>query len=217
MAVSSTNMSDSSAPSLMPRSASTRSARATKRARSTGRSDCSLAAKTWAVTAAAGEAELGGQPMARSRGFHCRRQGSRCPRQLRRLAGANDPGTDAAGLGGAVVRGDDLAHDAVAYDITLSELDKGDPFDLAEQFLELQQPGTAACDVDLGHVTGHDHLLCQSRCASEHLHLFRGRVLSFIEDHEASVECAASHEGKRGTSIAPRSSSRWVPSGSSMS
>ena len=54
-------------------------------------------------------------------------------------AGAHYPGPDAARLGGAVVGGHDLAHDAVADDVGLAEMDERDPLDLAEQLLELEQ------------------------------------------------------------------------------
>ena len=115
-----------------------------------------------------------------------------------RHARASGPGTNDAGLGGAVVGGDDLANDAVANDIALPEMDERDPFDLAEQLLEVEQARNGPRDVDLGHVAGHDHLCAEADPGQEHLHLFRGCVLSLVEDDEASVERAASHEGERG-------------------
>src|SRR5262249_61561275 len=101
-------------------------------------------------------------------------------------------------LGVPLVRLDDPLHELVTDDVLVGELDERDAVDRREDLAHLDQAGCLlARQVDLGHVPGHDHLRAEAEPGQEHLHLFRRRVLCLVEDHEAVVEGAPAHEGKR--------------------
>ena len=80
------------------------------------------------------------------------------------------------------------------------------------------QARAAAGDVDLGDVAGDDRLGAEADPGEEHLHLLGRGVLRLVEDDEARRSSVRPRMNASGaTSIVPRSRSRWVPSGSSMS
>ena len=51
--------------------------------------------------------------------------------------------------------------------------------------------------VDLCDIAGNHHLGVEPQSGEEHLHLFLGGVLRFIENDERIVQCTATHIGKR--------------------
>ena len=62
-----------------------------------------------------------------------------------------------------------------------------------------------ARQVDLGHVTGHDHPRAEPEPREEHLHLLGRRVLGLVEDHERVVSVRPRMNASGATSIVPRS------------
>src|ERR1700729_2319547 len=91
-------------------------------------------------------------------------------------------------VGGFLVGGDDVGHDAGPDHVALGQIDELHVGDIPEDMLETGQAGTAARDVDLGDITGHHHLGTEADPGEEHLHLLWRRVLGFIEDDETPVE-----------------------------
>ena len=52
--------------------------------------------------------------------------------------------------------------------------------------------------VHLGHIARHYHFAAHAHAGQEHLHLFGGGVLGFIQDDKGIVQRAAAHIGQRG-------------------
>lgn len=87
----------------------------------------------------------------------------------------------------------------MAHDIFLIELDDAYPFDVPEPLHRIAQTGLLGRrQVDLGHVTRHNHLPPYTESGKEHFQLESGRVLRLIEDDHRIGECASAHESKRG-------------------
>ena len=61
----------------------------------------------------------------------------------------------------------------------------------------LQAGGGATGQVDLGDVTGNDHLRAEAQAGQEHFHLLGGGVLCLVEDDERVIEGAATHVRQR--------------------
>ena len=74
---------------------------------------------------------------------------------------------------------------------------KGDVFDAFKNAAHTLEAGIAVRQVDLGHVTRDNHFRIKAQTRKEHLHLLRRGVLRFVENDEAIVERATSHECER--------------------
>src|SRR6478672_9858740 len=80
---------------------------------------------------------------------------------------------------------DDRLHEFVADHVALIEVDERDAVDLADDFHRLDQARDArAGQIDLRDIAGDDGLRPEAEARQEHLHLFGGGVLGFVEDHE---------------------------------
>src|SRR4051794_5145677 len=99
---------------------------------------------------------------------------------------------------GLAVRGNDPLHELVTDDVLAAESDEVDVLDPGEDVANLDQTGgRASLQVDLGDVSGDDHLRPEPKSGQEHLHLLGAGVLRLVEDDEAVVQRAAAHEGQR--------------------
>src|SRR5665213_1268488 len=99
-------------------------------------------------------------------------------------------------VGGLLIGGDDVGHDAGPDHVALGQIDELHLGNLSEDVLETGQAGAASGDIDLGDVAGDHHLGTEADPGEEHLHLLWCRVLSLIEDDETAVEGTAPHEGQ---------------------
>jgi hypothetical protein len=80
---------------------------------------------------------------------------------------------------------DNLLHEIVPDDVAFIEIDERNPFNPADDFKRLDQAGTPpGGQVNLRDVSGNDGLGVESQARKEHLHLFAGRVLSLVQNHE---------------------------------
>src|ERR1044072_8392375 len=108
-------------------------------------------------------------------------------------AGRSSSGTSARSVTRAFVvlsvRGDDALDELVAHDVLAAEPDEVNVLDRSENPRDLDQAGALiAVEIDLRHVTRHDHLGLEPEAGEEHLHLLRARVLSLVEDDERVIE-----------------------------
>src|SRR5687768_2593332 len=84
-----------------------------------------------------------------------RRRGSSAS-QLPDVAGGGGEDT-ALGEGLVLIRADDLAHQPVPHNVGFVQIVKRDSVDVAQDPLDLQQPGIfASCEIDLSLVAGND-------------------------------------------------------------
>src|SRR5690242_12369762 len=89
----------------------------------------------------------------------------------------------------ALVRVDDLADQAVPYDVVAGEPSEVDVLDAVEDALHhAQAADLPGGQVDLGHVAGHHHLRAEAQPGEEHLHLLGRRVLRLVQDDERVVQ-----------------------------
>ena len=85
----------------------------------------------------------------------------------------------------------------MAHHVRGAQMHERDVVDASEHAFDCGQSRPGRGQVDLGDVAGHHHLRVESQSRQEHLHLLRGRVLRFVEDHIRVVERAAAHVGER--------------------
>ena len=52
-------------------------------------------------------------------------------------------------------------------------------------------------EINLRRIARDDCFAAKANASEEHLHLFRRRVLRFVQDHKGVIQCAPSHIGKR--------------------
>src|ERR1043165_3422787 len=93
-----------------------------------------------------------------------------------------------------LVSRDDSLHQRMPNDIALGELDDADAFDAAEDSMRFNQSGMSMCrQIDLRLVAGNYCFGIHAEPSEEHEHLFRRRILRFVEDDERVVEGAPAH------------------------
>ena len=86
----------------------------------------------------------------------------------------------------------------MANDIFLVELNDRDAFDAVESLQRIAQTRLLGRrQVDLRHVSRHDHFSAQAQTGEEHLELQRGRVLRLIEDDHRLTQRPSAHERER--------------------
>src|SRR5579884_420063 len=86
----------------------------------------------------------------------------------------------------------------MAYDVALVEVVERDPVDAFEHVNRFDQPATACIgQVDLRDIAGDYCLRVKAQTRDEHLHLFGRSVLGFIENDEAVIQRASTHERDR--------------------
>src|SRR5690242_19248024 len=89
----------------------------------------------------------------------------------------------------ALVRVDDLADQAVPYDVVAGEPREVDVLDAVEDALHhAQAADLPGGQVDLGNVAGHHHPRAEAEPGEEHLHLLGRRVLRLVQDDERVVQ-----------------------------
>src|SRR5258708_28679504 len=102
-----------------------------------------------------------------------------------------------SGLSGSTerfVRLHNLLDKVMADHVLVVEVHERDALDMADDLHRLYEPGGAADrQIDLRDVAGDHRLRAEAQAGQEHLHLLRGRVLRFVEDHERVGEAAAAH------------------------
>src|SRR6218665_3890826 len=98
------------------------------------------------------------------------------------------------GLGVAVeflVGLDDALHQWMAHHVFGHEVGKGNTRYVLEHFDHMGKAGFgAAWQVDLGDITGDHRGGAKADAGQEHLHLFQGGVLAFVENDETIVQRA---------------------------
>ena len=52
-------------------------------------------------------------------------------------------------------------------------------------------------EINLRRIARDDCFAAKANASEEHFHLFRRRILRFVQDHKGVVQCAPSHIGKR--------------------
>ena len=93
----------------------------------------------------------------------------------------------------AVLFANALANDILT--VKVKELEPPDAFQYLCRFTQARLFGP--WQIDLGYVTGHDHLRVETQPGEEHLHLLRGGVLSLVEHNERVVEGPSPHISER--------------------
>src|SRR5208282_2745237 len=95
-----------------------------------------------------------------------------------------------------VVGADDSLHQVMADYVAFIKVHEGQAVYTFQNFGRFDQAAAAGGgQVDLRYVAGDHCLGTESQSGDEHLHLFRGRVLGFVEDDEGVVQGASAHEG----------------------
>ena len=82
---------------------------------------------------------------------------------------------------------DDLANDRMPDDVGVSEMDKRDIVDAAENVLDIREPRSLPRKVALARIARHDEFGIESQSRQEHLHLLGRRILSLVKDDEGVV------------------------------
>ena len=85
----------------------------------------------------------------------------------------------------------------MSHHIAPGKVAKGDVFHTFENATHALQARIAVRQVDLSHVARDDHFRVEAQTSEEHLHLLGCGVLCFVENDEAIVERAATHECER--------------------
>src|SRR6185436_17376389 len=92
---------------------------------------------------------------------------------------------------------DDALHERVAHHVARLKIGKGDAAHALQYDARLDESAfVAARQVDLRDVAGNDRFAAETDARQEHFHLFRRRVLRFVEDHERLRQRAPAHERK---------------------
>src|SRR4051794_34755654 len=92
----------------------------------------------------------------------------------------------------------DHLHELVPDDVLVGKINKVYAFKISENiFGFFQSAPLAAGKIDLRRVAGHYSLRAKADASQEHLHLFAGGVLGFVQDDESVGERAAAHKGER--------------------
>jgi hypothetical protein len=98
--------------------------------------------------------------------------------------------------------------------VALGQIDEGHLGDAAEDVLEADQPRAPAGHVDLGDVAGDHHLGTEPDPGEEHLHLLGVVFWASSRMMKLRLRVRPRMKASGATSMVPRSSSRWAPSGS---
>src|ERR1700744_950795 len=92
----------------------------------------------------------------------------------------------------------DLPDQAVPDHVVAGQPGEVDVWDALEGVLHHPQAADLPLgQVDLGHVTGDDHLGAETEPGQEHFHLLGRSVLSLVQDDERVVQGPAAHVGQR--------------------
>src|SRR5262249_1991108 len=89
---------------------------------------------------------------------------------------------------------DDVRDEPVAHHIHAGQLGDVDVVDAVQNVDRRTQAGPGASrEVDLGEISGDDHLRPEAQPGEEHLHLLGGGVLRLVEHDERRVKAATPH------------------------
>lgn len=89
-----------------------------------------------------------------------------------------------------------VLHYPVTNHVLGAKLNEPHALDPLKDPLGPHQSAPSPRDVDLGDISSDDNLGVEPNSGQEHLHLFWGGVLSLVQDDEAVVERATTHEGQ---------------------
>src|SRR3984893_2912886 len=93
---------------------------------------------------------------------------------------------------------DDGTNQLVAYHIAFGKINNSDPERVLQRLQRFNEPGALIWrQVDLRHVARDDALGTRAHASQKHEHLFRGRVLGFVEDDEGVAQGPPAHVGER--------------------
>src|SRR4051812_38076889 len=93
---------------------------------------------------------------------------------------------------------DDYLHKTVPEAVVVGKIKKLAGVKISENIFGFcQSAPLAAGKIDLRRVAGHYSLRAKADASQEHLHLFAGGVLGFVQDDESVGERAAAHKGER--------------------
>src|ERR1700733_7059013 len=93
---------------------------------------------------------------------------------------------------------DDFGDQPMADHVGTGQLRDVDVVDAVQDIdRRTQTRPTGSRQVDLRNIAGDNDFGAESQPSQKHLHLLGGGVLSFVEDNERVVECAATHIGQR--------------------